>query len=285
MLLKRNLRRSGFLSALGMILSIIALLAGTTTALAVKYTINTNNSSISEWSGIAPLLTDPSGDASDARDDIINAWVATGTDNNLYFMIEVATTPALSSCTSSNPHGSAVLIDCDDDGIEREPHDRIINYGCYSDGVTVCAGDRSQCMQYEGAEFGERVNSAGNGYVEWMIFNAELLDQSPYIPGDCWTDVNPDFPYHPGGFRFRVVQVTTGTIYDETILARFDIPTVATFEEMKATNQSHPRNLQLVMFAGGLLALAGLSGLLFFMFRGLRARLAHSLAHTPRNRY
>jgi hypothetical protein len=241
-----NYKRLKLLRVSTVLITILILLVWVVTiAYAAKYNINPNDTSITDWNGIGTFLTDPSGDASDTRNDIIAVWVATGTDNSLNFLMEVQGTSALSSCTASNPTGTAALIDCDNDGVEREQTDRIVNWGCYADGLTVCAGDRSQCQQYQSADYGQKVASGGHGYVEWKVLEAELHDQSPYIPGECYGDV---------GIRFRIVRTNSGVIYDETDLAHFNVPTAVTMKELRATSRLRGG---LAVALTGVLAVAG----------------------------
>ena len=98
----------------------ITLLALTFTIVgAIKYTISTNDSTgVSEWfdQSIPVFQTDIiEGDPLRADEDIVNAWIATGVDNQLYFMVEMAGNPAINK--PDQPYnGVGVWLDCNADG-------------------------------------------------------------------------------------------------------------------------------------------------------------------------
>lgn len=199
------------------ILLAMALLLFASTAYAALYNIDTNDNSVAEWEtqGVVQFQSDPAGDAlkpdgtsgGRADDDIIAAWVASGTGqtglDSLFFRVQMNASPAL----NENLRAIAAVIDCDRNGLDTERQDRIITYFVTSapppfappfDLVRVYTGDQNYGYDINESidpkAAGQRVDS----YIEWSVPIQELpimgTEPSEYEPlVDCRRLVNIRF--------------------------------------------------------------------------------------------
>ena len=226
------------------ILAVIGLLffaVGTTTFAAI-YTIDTDDGSISEWAaqGIPVFQTDPTGDTQNGgtpNDDIVQTWVATGNNGNtLYFLMELNADPALDADSNRS---AAASIDCDNDGIDQEPEDRIVTYWPQNDWVIISQGDQSYYTMGTSNQ-GQRVGK----YVEWGVD----LDQLP--PDDQTPDVNCRGAVK---IRFGTADNATSpaTILDDTSPLRgWNIPTAINLQEIQARHNVTLAGAALLAFLG-----------------------------------
>jgi len=235
----------------------LILLIGGGRAFAAIYNIDTDDGSIAEWSaqGIPVFQTDATGDTINggtANDDIVQAWVATGNGGNtLYFLMELAASPALNADSNRTAVAS---IDCDNDGVDEEPEDRLISYFPGNDTLYIVTGDQNFYTPGN-ANQGQRVNQ----YIEWSVDLSQLPPDSQTPGVDCRNQV---------GIRFGTGDNSTfpATVLDDTQPLRgWNIPTTVNLKQLQAR-----RNITL-----GVTLLIALTGAFFigasvFTFRRMR---------------
>jgi len=237
----------------------LILLIGGGRAFAAIYNIDTDDGTVNEWfsQGIPVFQTDPAGDTINGggpTDDILQAWVATGNGGNtLYFLMELADQPPLSTNSSRTAVAS---IDCDFDGVDQEPEDRLISYFPETDTHYIVTGDQNYYTPGNASQ-GQRVNQ----YIEWSVDLSQLPPDSQTPGVDCTNQVN---------IRFGTGDNTTfpATVLDETTpLKGWNIPTTVNVKELQAQ-----RNVDLA--SALLVALTGvfLIGASAFAFQRIRSR-------------
>lgn len=184
---------------------------------AIKYTISTNDATgVTEWfdQSIPVFQVDPiEGDPIPADEDIVNAWIVTGVDNQLYFMVEMAGNPAISK-PDSPYNGVGVWLDCDANGDTTDAVDRFISY-YYANGYDRVSWFRGSDGNGSTVDDGT-LGQIDRQFVEWTIkptFANGMLN--------CQTQMNVKFlsvrSENAAGFQ---------TISDETDSFRgFDFPT------------------------------------------------------------
>lgn len=158
-------------------------------ASAAVYIIDTNDSSITDWTtpGIVAFGSDPAGDVLDpggapgfATDDIVKAWVGSATippptgqnQPSLAFRVETASLPPASQLLRS----VAAFLDCDRNGIENERQDRIVIYqttGPRVDEVTIYTGDQIYGL-IPSAVLPKLLGQRVSNNLEWAVAIAEL---------------------------------------------------------------------------------------------------------------
>ncbi len=185
------------------------------TAHAVLYNINTNDSSVAEWEtqSIVQFQSDPVEDAlkpdgtsgGRADDDIIAAWVASGTGqtglDSLFFRAQMNASPAL----NENLRAIAAVIDCDRNHVDTERQDRIITYFVTSspppfappsDLVRVYTGDQAYGYDINTSIDPKAAGQRIDAYIEWSVPIQELPITGEDPPGavvDCKNLVNIRF--------------------------------------------------------------------------------------------
>ncbi len=182
------------------ILVVAILLIAATAVYGALHDIDVDDNSISDWSGIPVFQTDAVGDASPPDEDIINAWVATGYDDDLYFLVEMNGSPAISA---GGNKAIVASIDCDDDG-DGDQEDRIALYYPGPDNRFTCEGNGNYCYSPPDND-GQRVGS----FLEWKV-------PSNQLPPDYF---NPEINCQNGiHIRFVLIDSSTTptTIIDET---------------------------------------------------------------------
>jgi len=162
----------------------ILLIAGTAVYAALA-DIDVEDGSISDWAGVPIFQTDPAGDNSPepADEDIISARVATGYDDNLYFLVQMNGSSAISA---GGNRGVAASIDCQPNDVDQEQDDRVVTYFPGPDERYACEGDGNRC--YFGDAEGQRVGA----YLEWMVDESELPPDT-FSTGDCQTHIKIRF--------------------------------------------------------------------------------------------
>lgn len=211
--------------AMFFIIGVILLVVGGS-AFAAIYNIDTDDNSVAEWSaqGIPVFQTDAVGDTINggtANDDIVQAWVATGNGGDtLYFLMEMDASPALNQ---DNNRTAVASIDCDFDGVDEEPEDRLISYFPGNDTLYIVTGDQNFYTPGNAIQ-GQRVNQ----YIEWSV-DLDQLPPDSQTPGvDCRNQVN---------IRFGTGDNTTfpATVLDETSPLRgWNIPTTVNIKQLQA---------------------------------------------------
>ena len=233
------LTRNRFLTAVSLGLLIALILTGV--AFATLYTISTTDGSVAEWQnqGIPAFQTDPSGDTINgggAIDDIVKTSVATGDDNKLYFLLETAAGPAVNTAN----HTAAASIDCNQNGIDQEPDDRLVVYMAHylfptgAERITLCYGDQTNCTAL-GPDAGQQVGNQ----IEWGVASSDL-------PANCQNEVGIAF-YTADGGNFPA------TVFDSTSLQGWGIPTAIDLKEMQAQSSATGLIALMALGAVGLL--------------------------------
>lgn len=226
------LRKPSRHCSLTLVALLVTLALLSATAFAALYTIDTNDMSVAEWEdqGIVEFMTDPAGDVlnpdgspgGSATDDIIGAWVASGTDPtgnaSLFFRVEMAQPPA----SSGGIRGVVAVLDCDRNGVGNERQDRLVTY--YATGVPVLRPSDSLRI-FTGDMFAYYAIGSGpdkllgqrvGRYLEWAvpisdlpIIGTEPPELEPVV--DCRHDIEIRFlsVNHPiGEPLFRVLDET-----------------------------------------------------------------------------
>ncbi len=246
------------LPALLLIAGLILLIGGGR-AFAAIYNIDTDDNSIAEWSaqGIPVFQTDATGDTINggtANDDIVQAWVATGNGGNtLYFLMELNASPGLNQ---DNNRTAVASIDCDNDGVDQEPEDRLISYFPGNDTLYIVTGDQAYYTPGNASQ-GQRVNA----YIEWSVDLAQLPPDSQTPGVDCRNQV---------GIRFGTGDNSTfpATVLDETQPLRgWNIPTTVNIKELQARRHVALASTLFVALMGMLLI-----GASAFAFQRTRSR-------------
>ncbi len=246
------------LPALLLIAGLILLIGGGS-AFAAIYNIDTDDNSVAEWSaqGIPVFQTDATGDTINggtANDDIVQAWVATGNGGNtLYFLMELNASPALNQ---DNNRTAVASIDCDNDGVDEEPEDRLISYFPGTDALYIVTGDQNYYTPGNAVQ-GQRVNQ----YIEWSVDLAQLPPDSQTPGVDCRNQV---------GIRFGTGDNSTfpATVLDETQPLRgWNIPTTVNIKELQARRHISLAATLFIALMGMLLI-----GASAFAFQRIRSR-------------
>ncbi len=244
------------------IMGLIFFSAGTI-AFAAVYNIDTNDGSISEWAaqGVPVFQTDAVGDTQNggaANDDIVQTWVATGNGGNtLYFLMKLNAAPALNA---NNNRAAVASIDCDNDGVDEEPEDRLIVYYPGNDWLIISQGNQSY-YTFGNANQGQRADPPEDDYIEWSV-NLSQLPPDSQTPGvDCRGTV---------GIRFATADNSTNpaSVLDDTgPLREWNTPTAIHLKDIQARHNA----------ALGAAALIALLGLVFiggsvYAFQRIRPR-------------
>lgn len=122
------------------------------------------DNSVDEWSSVPIFQSDPQGDVGAPDEDVLEIKVAnspaSGSVSDMVFMMKLSGTPALQG------QYKAVIasIDCDANGIDQEPQDRIIVYVPSEDQYYIMRGDQSEFFSGRDTD-GQVVND----YVEWKV--------------------------------------------------------------------------------------------------------------------
>ena len=216
-------------------------------AFAAIYNIDTDDGSISEWAAqsIPVFQTDAVGDTQDggtANDDIVRAWVATGNGGKtLYFLMQLNAAPALNADSNRTAVAS---IDCDNDGIDEEPEDRLIVYYPGNDWLIISQGDQSY-YTFGNANQGQRADPPDDEYIEWSV-DLDQLPPDSQTPGvNCRGQI---------GIRFGTADSATNpaTVLDDTNPLRgWNVPTAINLKDIQARHD-------ITLGAAALMALLGL---------------------------
>lgn len=130
---------------------------------------STTDNSIDEWANVPVFQTDPQGDAPVSDEDVIEVKVsnspADGSTTEVYFLMKTAGNPAM----QGQYKAAIASIDCDGNGVDQEPHDRIAVYVPSEDQYYVMRGDQSEFFSGRDND-GQVVNE----YVEWRISTENL---------------------------------------------------------------------------------------------------------------
>ena len=227
-------------------LGLIFFSAGTI-AFAAIYNIDTDDGSISEWAaqGIPVFQTDAVGDVQNggtANDDIVQTWVATGNGGNtLYFLMQLNAAPALNA---NNNRTAVASIDCDNDGVDEEPEDRLIVYYPGNDWLVIAQGDQS-FYTWGSANQGQRADPPDDEYIEWSVDLSQLPPDSQTPGVDCRNQI---------GIRFGTADSSTNptSVLDDTSPLRvWNSPTAINLKDIQARHNA-------TLTAAALIALLGL---------------------------
>jgi hypothetical protein len=214
--------------------SVTALLS-VSIVMAALFTINTNNNSASDWSGVPVFQTDPSGDLNaactggDGTVDIIETYVASGPEGSdpvewIYFRIRTASANAV----STENHIVSAYLDCPPFG--EDIKDLNVMYFGYDDVIVFADGllpnpDQAGSYGNPPRPEGERPADALDT-VEWSVDYATFSGNPSYgNPRD--PNCTPD---SEAQIKFSTVKVTSQNQYvctfDETTYSGFNLPTV-----------------------------------------------------------
>lgn len=244
------------------IMGLIFFSAGTI-AFAAIYNIDTDDGSISEWAaqGIPVFQTDAIGDTQNGgtpNDDIVQAWVATGNNGNtLYFLMKMAAAPALNA---NNNRTAVASIDCNNNGVDEEPEDRLIVYYPGNDWLVISQGDQSY-YTFGNANQGQRADPPDDEYIEWSVDLSQLPPDSQTPGVDCSGAV---------GIRFGTADNSTSpaiVLDDTSPLRGWNIPTAVNLKDVQARHNA-------TLGLAALIALLGLSfiGGSVYAFQRIRTR-------------
>ena len=132
-------------------------------------TFSSTDNSIDEWANVPVFQTDPSGDVTPPDDDIIEIKVANspsdGAPTDVFFLLKVAGNPAL----QGKYRAVIATIDCDGNGNDQEPHDRLIVYVPSEDQYYIMRGDQSEFFSGR-----EKDGQVIGDYVEWKVSISDL---------------------------------------------------------------------------------------------------------------
>jgi len=130
---------------------------------------NANDSGYDEWSGVPVFTTDPAGDVPNPDEDILEVKVANspadGGTKEVYFLMKVTGNPAL----QGQYKASIVSIDCDGNGVDQEPHDRLVVYVPSEDQYYIMRGDQS-----EGFTGNAKDGQVVGEFIEWKVSLSDL---------------------------------------------------------------------------------------------------------------
>lgn len=207
------------------ILVVAILLIAGTAVYGALYDIYLDDSSVTDWSGVPVFQTDPVGDASPPDEDIINAWVASGEDDDLYFMVETNGPTAISA---NGDKAIVASIDCNDNGDGDDAEDRITLYYPGPDNRFTCEGNGNRC--YSPDNDGQRVGS----FLEWKV-------PEDQIPPDFFHPDQEDNCQNDISIRFLLIDTSTtpATVIDETTPFKgWDIPNDVSVLALEARQDS-----------------------------------------------
>jgi hypothetical protein len=228
---------------------------GVSVASAALTTINTNNSSNSEWSSVPVFLVDATGDLNPEANancndgnntvDIINTYVASGpaggTPLSLYFMAQMAGSNAL----SGSNHAISAYIDCNGAFDHTDPtNSNAIYIPNSSNGEIVISGDgewqNPNNWAFVGANLGERpANALMN--VEWQI-DLDTIAQNP-SGYNCNANSVARIAFTVAKLDSSFAYVCT---YDVTPDAAYNVPTLLEMRSLQARNRSEKLVLTVV---------------------------------------
>ena len=102
------------------------------------------DNAIDEWASVPVFQSDPQGDTAVPDEDTLEVKVAnsptSGSVTDLVFLMKVAGNPAL----QGQYKAAIASIDCDGNGVDQEPQDRIIVYVPSEDQYYIMRGDQSE---------------------------------------------------------------------------------------------------------------------------------------------
>ena len=247
------MRKSTFLSSRTIVVSVLVvaiLLIAATAVYGTLYSINTEDFSVAEWAAqsIPVFQTDVSDShVTDARDDIVRAWVASDTDDRLAFKMEVSDP---SSALSAGSIGAVAIIDCNANDIDTEEDDRLVIYN--RAGTMIISEGNLGSFFYGNSDDGQIVGNQ----VEWAIPLNDLppLDGSSIV--DCQNDIK---------IRFATADTLTNAVIDETSpLESWNVPNDVSLLALEASDDSR---LPMLTVAAAML----LIGVTLIIFRFRRA--------------
>jgi len=122
------------------------------------------DNSIDEWASVPVFQSDPQGDTAAPDEDTLEVKVAnspsSGSVKDIVFLMKVAGNPAL----QGQYKAAIASIDCDGNGVDQEPQDRIVVYVPSEDQYYIMRGDQSEFFSGRDSD-GQVVND----YVEWKV--------------------------------------------------------------------------------------------------------------------
>lgn len=222
---RKFIKISQFLIIMGILLATFLVVGS---VLAAVFSINTNENpaSVQEWfdQGVPIWHTDDVGDVAEPKEDIVNTWVATGNDSRIYFMMELADSPALETMLRE----AVAYLDCDGDGDNGglgDIDDVIIGYLPHEDTTFIFRGDQNQGGTLD-PEDGQRENQ----YVEWGVDLRDLPPTNPLLQStsDC---------QHAVRIRFLTTDTSVfpGVPIDETTpFDWYNIPTAINLNNLES---------------------------------------------------
>jgi hypothetical protein len=282
----------------------IALLMTLVVVNAAFYSINTDDTKITDWASVTPFATDPAGDfitptaaTGSNREDLVNSWVVEGTSPAftspavspqpaLFFRAQMAAGPALREGTNSRKQVS-VYLDCNNDGQENQFYDRIITYrptwvpaeGAQPDTVIISSGDRGMSQLASGingkSPWGEIPTP--NTDLEWGAPLSQILTPAPTGNPAPGTPTPTALPTPWGcngqiGIKFSVSDYTLASInatpyvQDSTGFRSFNVPTNLDMQDFRPEKQGYPFSTAAIVL--GVLLLAG--GIAITIFQKLK---------------
>ena len=130
---------------------------------------STTDNSIDEWENVPVFQTDPAGDVPTPDEDIVEIKVANspaeGQVKEVFFLMKVAGNPAL----QGQYRAAAASIDCDGNGNNQDPQDRLIVYVVSEDQYYIMRGDQSEFFSGK-----DKDGQVVGDYVEWKVAVSDL---------------------------------------------------------------------------------------------------------------
>ena len=140
-----------------LVLLLVIVIAGCSGGTGEVGGFSTSDGSIDEWGGVPVFYTDPTGDTPNPDEDIVEIKVtntpAGGEAEAMFFLMKTVGNPALQGQFKA----VVASIDCDGNGVDQEPHDRLVVYVPSESQMFIIRGDQSEMFRGPGAD-GQVVN-------------------------------------------------------------------------------------------------------------------------------
>lgn len=227
----------------------LALLMTTGIVLAMNYDVRTDDNTAADWVDVPVFVTDTVNTELPPDMDVVEGKVASSmlgpgnSINYLNFMIKLAGTTE--GITNTNKQAVASL-DCDNNGIDQEPHDLLVVYGRNQDTVWLLKGDKFNGASINGNQHGEAIGE----YVEWRIVK-DRLAPDPFLGNvDCRGQI---------GIRLMTSTITgqfpwESEAVDDTDMNGWDVPTAIDLQSFQVAGSARLRESAGILAAGTTLA-------------------------------
>lgn len=253
---------------LGGTITLVAVLLTISVASATLVSINTNDNTAADWSGVPLFVSDSNGDLNTScsgaasTDDIIETYVASGPSGGgspsyIYFLVKFASTNV--GFVPAQYHQVSAFMDCAPAG--QDNLDANVIYRGYPDQVALCNGvsPNPDCFLYSssGTEGQRPLNGTSNYTLEWRGSFGDMATFTAPGPLNCTNN-------NIATIKFTSYRVTNfGTYsctYDETSTRAFNSPTAVDMVSMQASNQADDPFLVISLVAASAAILAGAVG-------------------------